>query len=74
MALHFVRWFDPSRPNPLRRDFHSKREAEEFRARLPYLSERGYYPPNGPDYVRPKAKPKPKAPRPQVTWRTPNAP
>lgn len=39
MALYKVRWFDPSRQAPLYRDFHSKRAAEAFRARLSYLSE-----------------------------------
>lgn len=39
MALYFVRWFDPTRPRPMIRDFHSKPLAEAFRERLPYLSE-----------------------------------
>lgn len=39
MAVYFVRWYDPARPAPLRRDFHSKREAAQFRDRLPYLAD-----------------------------------
>jgi len=39
MAIGFVRWYDPTRARPLRRDFHRRAEAEAFRASLPYLSE-----------------------------------
>jgi len=48
MALHYVRWLAPGHAHPLRRDFHTKREREEFRARLPYLSEGGCYPKDKP--------------------------
>lgn len=39
MAMYAVRWFDPRRPRPLTRLFHSREEAVQFRGRLPYLSE-----------------------------------
>lgn len=40
MGMYFVRWYDPDRPRPLRRDFHTKPEADKFRAGLPWLSEK----------------------------------
>ena len=39
MSLYFVRWYDPSRPHPLKRDFHTRKDAMAFRARLGLLSE-----------------------------------
>lgn len=39
MAMYFVRWFDPKRPRPLVKDFHTKKRADDFRKDLPLLSE-----------------------------------
>lgn len=39
MALYSVRWYDPARQAPVKRDFHTKAAANSFRARLPFLSE-----------------------------------
>jgi hypothetical protein len=37
--MYYVRWYDPRRARPLVRDFSTKRKGEEFRERLPWLSE-----------------------------------
>lgn len=39
MALYSVRWYDPARQAPVKRDFHTKAAANSFRDRLPFLSE-----------------------------------
>jgi hypothetical protein len=39
VSLYFVRWYDPARSTTLKRDFHTKRAAEEFRSHLSLLSE-----------------------------------
>lgn len=42
--MYYVRWFDPGRPFPLKRDFHTKAERDEFLERLPWLYATGTYP------------------------------
>jgi hypothetical protein len=39
--MYFVRWFDPRREFPLRRDFHTKRERDQFLETLPFLYDTG---------------------------------
>lgn len=53
--MYYVRWLDPRRAGPLRRDFHTKKERDQFLDTLPFLYETGtHYRPQGANPKGPK--------------------